>query len=171
MNDYAFEAHGLTKRFGDTQALAGIDLAATEGTVLGVLGPNGAGKTTAVRILATLLRPDSGTAVVAGYDVLKNPTQVRANIGLTLVDGEQGGEHPDHGGLAGAVGAEYAEDLAAAHFEVDAVDGAEVAEGLDEPGGADREVACGVGGSGHGSTVGPRGFTAPSHRFHRLRIV
>ncbi len=58
----AIETQGLTKRFGDTQALAGIDLAAREGTVFGVLGPNGAGKTTAVRILATLLRPDSGTA-------------------------------------------------------------------------------------------------------------
>ena len=79
----AFEAEGLTKRFGDTKALAGIDLAAAEGTVLGVLGPNGAGKTTAVRILATLLRPDSGTARVAGYDVLREPTKVRQNIGLT----------------------------------------------------------------------------------------
>ena len=58
---YAIEAHGLTKRFGSTQALAGVDLAAREGTVLGVLGPNGAGKTTAVRILATLLQPDAGT--------------------------------------------------------------------------------------------------------------
>jgi oleandomycin transport system ATP-binding protein len=80
---FAFEAHGLTKRFGDTQALAGIDLAATEGTVLGVLGPNGAGKTTAVRILATLLKADSGTAQVAGFDVARNPQQVRQNIGLT----------------------------------------------------------------------------------------
>ena len=79
----AFEAEGLTKRFGDTQALAGIDLSAAEGTVLGVLGPNGAGKTTAVRILATLLRPDSGTARVAGYDVLREPLKVRQNIGLT----------------------------------------------------------------------------------------
>jgi oleandomycin transport system ATP-binding protein len=83
----AFEAEGLTKRFGDeatgTLALAGIDLAAAEGTVLGVLGPNGAGKTTAVRILATLLRPDSGTARVAGFDVLRQPTQVRQRVGLT----------------------------------------------------------------------------------------
>ena len=54
---YAIEATGLTKRFGDTVALDGVDLAAREGTVLGVLGPNGAGKTTAVRILATLLPP------------------------------------------------------------------------------------------------------------------
>jgi oleandomycin transport system ATP-binding protein len=80
---YAFEAEGLTKRFGDTQALAGIDLAAAQGTVLGVLGPNGAGKTTAVRILATLLRPDSGHATVAGYDVVREPLKVRQNIGLT----------------------------------------------------------------------------------------
>src|ERR1700710_2806996 len=80
---YAFEATGLTKRFGATQALDGIDLAARQGTVLGVLGPNGAGKTTAVRVLATLLRADSGTARVAGYDVAKNPHKVRQNIGLT----------------------------------------------------------------------------------------
>ena len=59
--DVAIEAEGLRKRFGDTQALDGVDLAARAGTVLGVLGPNGAGKTTAVRILATLLRADAGT--------------------------------------------------------------------------------------------------------------
>jgi oleandomycin transport system ATP-binding protein len=80
---YGIEAEGLTKRFGETQALAGVDLAAREGTVLGVLGPNGAGKTTAVRVLATLLQPDSGSARVAGYDVLTQPAEVRARIGLT----------------------------------------------------------------------------------------
>ena len=80
---YAFEAVGLAKRFGQTQALAGIDLAAPPGTVLGVLGPNGAGKTTAVRILATLLTPDAGRAMVAGFDVAKDPREVRRRIGLT----------------------------------------------------------------------------------------
>jgi oleandomycin transport system ATP-binding protein len=80
---YAIEAEGITKRFGDTQALAGVDLAAREGSVLGVLGPNGAGKTTAVRILATLLRADSGSARVAGFDVATQPQQVRQQIGLT----------------------------------------------------------------------------------------
>src|SRR6476661_5231493 len=80
---YGIEAEGLTKRFGDTQALAGVDLAAREGTVLGVLGPNGAGKTTAVRVLATLLQPDAGSARVAGFDVLTQPAEVRARIGLT----------------------------------------------------------------------------------------
>jgi oleandomycin transport system ATP-binding protein len=79
----AFEAHGLVKRFGATTALAGVDLAAPEGTVLGVLGPNGAGKTTAVRILATLLRPDEGEASVAGLNVLTQAGQVRRQIGLT----------------------------------------------------------------------------------------
>jgi oleandomycin transport system ATP-binding protein len=79
----AIEAHGLTKRFGSTQALAGIDLIAREGTVLGVLGPNGAGKTTAVRIMATLIRADAGQATVAGYDVVRNAQQVRQHIGLT----------------------------------------------------------------------------------------
>jgi len=81
--DLAIDAQGLTKRFGATQALAGIDLSARRGTVLGVLGPNGAGKTTAVRILATLLRPDAGTARIHGFDVEKQAKQVRENIGLT----------------------------------------------------------------------------------------
>ncbi|HWM33435.1 MAG TPA: ATP-binding cassette domain-containing protein [Pseudolysinimonas sp.] len=79
----AIEAHGLTKRFGKTRALAGIDLEVGEGRVLGVLGPNGAGKTTAVRILATLLLPDAGTARVGGFDVVKEPSAVRRVIGLT----------------------------------------------------------------------------------------
>ena len=77
------EAEGLRKRFGTTQALDGVDLAVPAGTVLGVLGPNGAGKTTAVRILATLLQADSGTALVGGYDVATQPHQVRRTIGLT----------------------------------------------------------------------------------------
>ena len=83
MTDLAIEATGLTKSFGKTKALAGVDLAARRGTVLGVLGPNGAGKTTAVRILATLLRADSGTARINGFDVRTHPDRVRANIGLT----------------------------------------------------------------------------------------
>ena len=77
------EAEGLTKRFGATQALAGVDLSAREGTVLGVLGPNGAGKTTAVRCLATLVQPDAGRARIAGHDVLTDPAAVRSVIGLT----------------------------------------------------------------------------------------
>ena len=77
------EATGLKKRFGTTQALDGVDLAAREGTVLGVLGPNGAGKTTAVRVLATLLQADAGSARVGGFDVMSEPQQVRNTIGLT----------------------------------------------------------------------------------------
>jgi len=80
---YAIEAEGLIKRFGQTNALDGIDLAAREGTVLGVLGPNGAGKTTAVRILATLIKADAGFARVGGYDVVRQAEQVRRIIGLT----------------------------------------------------------------------------------------
>jgi oleandomycin transport system ATP-binding protein len=80
---YAIHAEGLTKSFGQTVALDGVDLAVPSGSVLGVLGPNGAGKTTAVRILATLLRPDAGRATVAGHDVLKDATAVRRSIGLT----------------------------------------------------------------------------------------
>ena len=83
MTDLAIEATGLTKSFGDTRALAQVDLTARKGTVLGVLGPNGAGKTTAVRILATLLRVDAGTARVNGFDVCTQPDKVRENIGLT----------------------------------------------------------------------------------------
>src|SRR5215467_13447802 len=79
----AIEASGLVKRFGKTTALAGVDLVARPGTVLGVLGPNGAGKTTAVRLLATLLRPDGGQALVCGYDVERQAHQVRQLIGLT----------------------------------------------------------------------------------------
>jgi oleandomycin transport system ATP-binding protein len=80
---YAIQAEGLVKRFGETTALAGADLAARTGTVLAVLGPNGAGKTTAVRVLATLLRPDQGHATVGGYDVVAQAHQVRQVIALT----------------------------------------------------------------------------------------
>ncbi|MFF3844968.1 ATP-binding cassette domain-containing protein [Streptomyces sp. NPDC002328] len=79
----AIHAEGLVKTFGDVKALDGVDLDVPEGTVLGLLGPNGAGKTTAVRCLTTLLRPDSGRAVVAGMDVLKHPDAVRRSIGLS----------------------------------------------------------------------------------------
>ena len=79
----AVEAHGLIKHFGKTKALDGIDLEVEEGRVLGVLGPNGAGKTTAVRILATLLKPDGGTATVTGLDVVHQARAVRRKIGLT----------------------------------------------------------------------------------------
>jgi oleandomycin transport system ATP-binding protein len=79
----AIEADGLMRRFGATQALDGLDLEVERGAVLGLLGPNGAGKTTAVRILATLLRADAGRARVAGFDVARQPYQVRRRIGLT----------------------------------------------------------------------------------------
>ncbi|POX41643.1 daunorubicin/doxorubicin resistance ABC transporter ATP-binding protein DrrA [Streptomyces sp. Ru73] len=79
----AVYAEGLVKTFGDVRALDGVDLDVPEGTVLGLLGPNGAGKTTAVRVLTTLLRPDSGRAEVAGIDVLERPDEVRRLIGLS----------------------------------------------------------------------------------------
>ena len=82
VND-AITAEGLVKRYGTTEALSGIDLTVRRGSVLGMLGPNGAGKTTAVRILATLLRPDAGRATVGGFDVVRQAHQVRRLIGLT----------------------------------------------------------------------------------------
>jgi len=81
--NHAISTEGLVKRFGATTALAGVDLAVRTGTVLGLLGPNGAGKTTAVRVLATLLRPDAGHATVGGYDVVRDAHRVRQLIGLT----------------------------------------------------------------------------------------
>lgn len=80
---HAVEVRGLVKHYGETKALDGVDLDVREGTVLGVLGPNGAGKTTLVRCLSTLITPDAGTARVAGYDVVRQPRQLRRTIGLT----------------------------------------------------------------------------------------
>jgi ABC-2 type transport system ATP-binding protein len=82
MSRAMIEAVGLHKSFGETRALRGLDLSAQEGTILCVLGPNGAGKTTAVRILTTLTRPDSGSATVAGIDVLRHPDEARKRIGV-----------------------------------------------------------------------------------------
>jgi ABC-2 type transport system ATP-binding protein len=79
----AIEAEGLAKKFGATQALAGVDLSVAAGSILGLLGPNGAGKTTVVRVLATLLRPDAGRARILGADVVTQSGEVRARIGLT----------------------------------------------------------------------------------------
>ncbi|MFE4047786.1 ATP-binding cassette domain-containing protein [Streptomyces sp. YIM B13518] len=79
----AVTVRGLVKHYGGTKALDGVDLDVREGTVMGVLGPNGAGKTTLVRILSTLLTPTAGHATVAGYDVVRQPRQLRRVIGLT----------------------------------------------------------------------------------------
>ena len=81
-SDLAVEAQGLVKRFGATTALDGVDLAAPRGSVLGLLGPNGAGKTTAVRVLTTLLKPDAGTVLVTGLDVVRDAAELRGRIGL-----------------------------------------------------------------------------------------
>jgi ABC-2 type transport system ATP-binding protein len=79
----AIKATGLIKHFGEVKALNGIDLEVEQGTVVGLLGPNGSGKTTTVRILSTLLQPDSGSATIGGHNVLKEPDAVRQVIGLT----------------------------------------------------------------------------------------
>jgi ABC-2 type transport system ATP-binding protein len=81
--DTSVRASGLVKRYGDVTALDGLDLVVEGGTVVGLLGPNGAGKTTAVSILTTLVKPDSGTATVAGVDLLGDPKGVRSRIGLS----------------------------------------------------------------------------------------
>jgi ABC-2 type transport system ATP-binding protein len=80
------QAEGLTKRYGSTAALAGVDLDVPAGAILGLLGPNGAGKTTAVKILTTLVRPDAGRARVAGHDVVTEGMAVRRSIGVTAQD-------------------------------------------------------------------------------------
>ncbi len=79
----AIETSGLVKNFGETRAVAGIDLAVRRGSIYGLLGPNGAGKTTLVRLLATLLRPDAGSARVLGHDIVRAPQEVRQRISLT----------------------------------------------------------------------------------------
>src|ERR671922_2820207 len=83
MMSYAIETNGLTKSFGETRALNGVDLQIRTGTVYGLLGPNGAGKTTTIRILATLLRPDAGIARVLGHDVVREAAAVREKVSLT----------------------------------------------------------------------------------------
>jgi ABC-2 type transport system ATP-binding protein len=80
---YTVEAIGITKSFGGHLVLDQVDLAVETGTVLGLLGPNGAGKTTMVRILATLVQPDRGTATIAGHDLLRDPVAVKGSISLT----------------------------------------------------------------------------------------
>jgi len=85
-NDMMIEAEELAKRYGETQALAGVDFAVPGGSILGLLGPNGAGKTTAVRILTTLALPDAGRARVAGVDVVAHPAEVRRHIGVAAQD-------------------------------------------------------------------------------------
>ncbi|MSV67307.1 MAG: ATP-binding cassette domain-containing protein, partial [Actinobacteria bacterium] len=79
-------AENLVRHFGDVKAVNGINLTVNAGEIFGFLGPNGAGKSTAVRMLTTLLRPTSGRAMVAGFDVAKNPDDVRRRIGVALQD-------------------------------------------------------------------------------------
>ena len=83
MSKIVIEAKNLQKSYGDNHVLKGINLSVEKGTMLALLGPNGAGKTTTVRILSTLLQPDSGKLTVDGHDVVTNPDAVRKVIGLT----------------------------------------------------------------------------------------
>ena len=86
MTDAAIQTVGLTKSYGDRLVLDGVDLQVASGSVLALLGPNGAGKTTIVRILSTLLKPDAGSVLVCGFDVVRSPRQVRRLVGLTSQD-------------------------------------------------------------------------------------
>src|SRR3989442_10380295 len=86
MPETVIEAKGLIKKYGDLEAVAGIDLAVTAGEIFGFLGPNGAGKSTTISMLCTLLRPTAGRAAVAGFDVVRDPGAVRARIGLVFQD-------------------------------------------------------------------------------------
>ena len=110
-------AEGLVKRFGETEALRGVDLEIERAKVLGVLGPNGAGKTTTVRILTTLLKPDAGRAILDGIDVVAEPQRARARIGLTgqyaAVDERLSGlENLEHVGRLFHLGTAVAKDRA-----------------------------------------------------------
>jgi ABC-2 type transport system ATP-binding protein len=96
----AIEARAIRREFGENEAVAGIDLAIADGEMYGFLGPNGAGKSTMVRMLCTLLAPTSGTARVAGFDVVKEPGDIRLRIGVALqdssIDGKQTGREMLH---------------------------------------------------------------------------
>ena len=100
MNAPAIETTGLVKTFGDNHAVDGVDLTVAPGTVYGLLGPNGAGKTTVVRILATLLRPDGGSARIFGHDVVKQADAVRSRVSLT---GQYAAVDEDHTGTQNLV--------------------------------------------------------------------
>src|SRR3954465_13002458 len=95
----AIVVEGLQKSYGSVKALCGVDFSARTGTVLGLLGPNGAGKTTAVRILSTLLKPDGGSARVAGLDVVRDAAALRARIGLAGQSPAVDGNPPGFGNL------------------------------------------------------------------------
>jgi ABC-2 type transport system ATP-binding protein len=127
----AIETEGLVKSFGNVRALCGVDLSAPTGSVLGLLGPNGAGKTTAVRILATLLKPDAGSARVAGLDVVREAAKLRSKIGLAgqyaaVDENLTGRENLEMVGrlyhLGGAVSGRRAEELLETFDLVDAAD-------------------------------------------------
>jgi ABC-2 type transport system ATP-binding protein len=140
MRELAIHAEGLGKAFGKIQALQDLDLAVPPGSVLGLLGPNGAGKTTTVRILSTLLRPDTGHARVAGHDVTRQPAAVRRVIGLAgqaaAVD-----EHLTGRENLQMVGRLYHLDRAATHYRT-----AELLERFDLSPAADRPARTYSGG-------------------------
>jgi ABC-2 type transport system ATP-binding protein len=140
ISDATIEVRGIVKRFGDVVALDGVDLTAAPGRVLGLLGPNGAGKTTLVRVLATLISPDAGTATVTGLDVVADAARVRERIGLA---GQYAAVDENLTGLENLtmVGRLYGMDRAAAKRR-----GAELLERFDLLDAADRAAKTYSGG-------------------------
>ncbi|MGP2437453.1 ATP-binding cassette domain-containing protein [Streptomyces sp. JW3] len=135
---YAVLSEGLEKRFGEVRALRGLDLAVAEGTVCGLLGANGAGKTTAVRLLTTLLRPDAGSARIAGHDLVREAAAVRRRIGVTGQDASVDGD---------LTGRQNLRLFARLHRVRDAADRAgELLERFGLAGAADRPVSTWSGG-------------------------
>lgn len=128
---YAVLSEGLEKRFGAVHALRGLDLAVARGTVCGLLGPNGAGKTTAVRLLTTLLRPDAGSARVAGLDLVRDAAAVRRRIGVTGQDTSIDGDLTGRENLRLFARLHRARDIAARADEL--LDRFGLAEAADRP--------------------------------------
>ncbi|HEY1538440.1 MAG TPA: ATP-binding cassette domain-containing protein [Solirubrobacteraceae bacterium] len=144
------EAHGLTKRYGEVQALDGLSFAVAPGTIFGLLGPNGAGKSTAVKVLTTLARADGGAARVAGFDVMRDPAKVRRSIGVVAqrsgVDGELTGRENVllQGRLQGLRGRDLAQRADALLAELGLADAARrVAKGYS--GGMQRRLDIAIG--------------------------
>src|SRR4051794_37189301 len=150
----AIEADGLVKRYGEVQALDGVDLHVEAGTVFGLLGPNGAGKSTTVRLLTTLSRPDAGSVRVAGIDALARPVDVRRVIGVV---GQRHGTDPEATGRENLVLQAELYGIARARARAD-----EMLERFGLRDAANRQVKTYSGGMVRRVGGGPGGLPSPS---------